>query len=969
MLDVKFGVKDGEKLKKLFVIFLVLTSVLLMSNFASASSIKSQATITNSGSVANSPNSVSVMAPPSLFPTNATFETKAEVVGNDTVSSVGGSGTNYYAQSFRALSDYIVNGGLWIEHNYGMTPNFKLILCNSTDTDTPNILNPMFTTQFISNTTIDARPGRFYLNLTTPMRVQQNRTYWLVIDGYSDNETDGTGRSKWQSGDPYADGYFTFSNDAGVTWEDWYTDHDLDFIVNFSNRPTQVEVIGTSSVQPIGGTGTDYYAQSFRALDSYVVDAGIFIRNSTLATPDFRVQVWGTNSSGYPDSSNVIASSRVITGTEVNSTVGQRWFVHPNVSISVVAGETYWVVIDGYYDHTTPGSGSSRWVSNVYKDGYAMYSNDAGSSWTNASTLDFDFLVTFSAQQSAIKMMKGGGLWQTIGGTGGINYAGQSFKALNKYILDAGVWLENYTNLCPTVRLLLCQSTLSNASQPDVVTFLANSTQITGEEISNNHGMYYLKPTKPVEVVPGQTYFFIIDGWTLDNTTAGSVRTYDRSDNPYKDGAEIYSRNAGASWNYYLTSYDLGVDITFSDVPYEAQCGENMNVFQVGGSSGSDYYAQSFVALNDYIADAGVWIENYLAPTPSLRILLCGNDVDHPNVTDVIAMSMVIKGSTIDANPGLFYLKPTVPIPVEIGQTYWVVIDGYYNQTAGGQAQSRGVDFDAYPDGEFKYSNDVGGTWDTYTARDLEFEVIFTHVNQPPTQPDVAISPLKPFDSDDLTALWPIPSTDFEMEPVTYYIEWYKNGILQPSWSNNIVLPNSATLPTDDWMVKITPYDGHINGTANAYTVHVQADILTIDHSVTADSQTFHVFTTSNTSITGFTFNYTTQGALATINFTSTGPAGAKGFCNITIPKSLVTNPTDQWVIRINGNPPIDPYTVVSENATHTIIKLEYDTSSVPITIQGTYAVPEFTPTMLIVIFAVTTIAIAAVTKKINKRK
>lgn len=944
-------------MKKVFVFIFVFVGLLLMSNFTPIGN-------TSKVTVSNKISSAGIMASDPIFPTNATFETKAEVIGNASVASIGGTGSDYYAQSFRALSDYIINGGLWIEHYSGVTPSFRLMLCDTTETGWPNVANPMALTTEISNETIYARPGRFYLNLTKPVRVLQNKTYWLVIDGYYDHTTVGSGRSRRRGDNPYPDGNFAYSNNNGTNWTPW-SDSDLDFVVNFSNRPNKTEVFGMDSVYDVGGQyGSDYYAQSFKALDSYIIDAGIWIEEGSGATPDFRVQIWGNNASDYPDKNNVIASSRVIKGNEINSTQGQRWFVHPNVSIPVTVGETYWVVIDGYIDQNSTGYAGSRGDEvDIFKDGEFLYSNNVGSTWSTWSTKDLNFVVTFSAQRSTIKV-DGDKIWQSIGGTGTVNYAGQSFKALNKYILDAGVWLENYTNNCPDIRLLLCAQT--PGGDPNVTSPIVTSIPITGEQIMGSPGWHYLRPTKPVEVVAGQTYYLIIDGW-YDNTTAASVKTYDRYDNPYKDGRECGSFNAGSSWTYY-SSYDLSMDIRFSDVPYQAQCGENRDVHAVGGAYGSDYYAQSFVALNDYIADAGVWIENYSTPTPNFRILLCSNDVDHPNVTDVIAMSMVIRNTTIDANPGLYYIKPATPIPMEVGETYWVVIDGNYDNVTAGEARSRGVDFDAYPDGEFKYSNDDGETWYTFAARDLKFEVVFTHVNQPPTQPTVTISPSKPFDSDDLTALWPIPSTDLEEEPLSYSIEWYKDGVPQPAWANNIVVPNSATMPTEDWMVKVTPWDGHINGTAGFYIVHVQADIVTIDHPVTADSQPFHVFTKSNTTITDFDFSYTTQGAPAFIAFTTTGPAGAKGFCNVTIPKNLMYG---SWVFIINGTltPPTPPQVIITENDTHAFIFLSYSTSSVPIIIQATYIVPEFTATTLILTIAIITLALAIVKKKITKRK
>jgi hypothetical protein len=973
-LDEKFWFKDGENLKKIFAIIFVLASVLLMSNFVSIGNTLLQATATSKIA------SAGILAPPSLFPTNATFETKAEVVGNHIIWPIGGTdGVDYCGQSFKALSDYIVDCALWLQSYSGTTPDLKLMLCNSTEVGWPNIAAPMFNTSAISGTTVDARPGRFYFNLTKPIRVQQNKTYWLIIDGYYDHTTSGAGASwgHWLTGGTYADGFLVSSMDIGATWTTWETS-DLDFVVNFSNRPDRVDVFGVGDFGAIGGTSgpSQYFAQSFKALDAYIVDAGVWIAPYSGTTPNFKVQIWGTNVTGYPDKNNVIVSSRMISGSEINANPG-RFFVHPNVSIAVTVGETYWVVIDGYSDHTTSGNAGSRWTLNdVYNEGYFLFSNDAGSYWYDVyDNRDLDFVVTFSASKSAIQV---DGypyqIWQGIGGNGTYNYLGQSFKALGKYITEASMWIGSYMSNAPTVRLLLCPRKTA-ADGANVTAYLAASIPITGAQIMSHSGHYYLNPPKPIEVIPGQTYYLLIDGWTYHTSANASVMTRYRYEvnmpnGPYTDGREYNSQDAGDTW-WWSYTIDVDVDIRFSDVPSKAQCGSTDAAYECGWQALTPYFAQSFVALNDYITDAGIWLAPRSGTTPDFRLLLVENNAtsyDHPDMTNILAMSMRITGTDITANSGVYYIKPPTPIPVQRLQKYWIVIDGSYDQVTVGTAGSRSVNYDAYPDGEFLWAyKNLNQGWhpDTVNQRyDLQFDVIFTHVNQPPTKLDVTIWPLKPFDSDDLTAWWPIPSTDLEEEPVTYYIEWYKNSILQPAWTNNIVVPNSATSPTDDWMVRVTPYDGHINGTANTYTVHVQADILTIDHPVTADSQTFHIFTTSNTTITGFTFSHAQQYQPANITFTSTGPAGAIGFCDITIPKSLMTGP---WMIIVNGIL-IDP--PKTENATHTTIQLEYlFASSVPIIIQGNYAVPEFMPAMLLITLTIATLAVAVVSKKINKRK
>ena len=942
-------------MKKLHVTFLVLAALLFLSNLSAIRSTGARVDQSNVSSFATS------LASGVTFPTNATFETKAEVIGDTTVTSIGGMGSDYYAQSIKALSDYIVDGGLWIENYTGVTPSFRLMLCRNNESGWPDVSHPIIVTSEISNETINANPGRFHLNLTKPIPVQQNQTYWLVIDGYYDHITNGRGRSRRSTGDPYPDGYFAYSNNNGSSWFAWQTT-DLDFIVLFSNRPNKVEVkaIGTIHPHPVGGSGTDYYAQSFKAMDSYVVDAGIWIENYSGTTPDLRVQIWGTDISGDPDENNVLASSRPIKGVEIDQSPG-RFFLHPNVSVPVTIGETYWLVIDGYYDNTTTGS-AQTWgmTDDVYEDGEYRYSNDAGGTWyTMGVAPDLDFVVTFSAQRSAI-MVDGDAEQLNIGGTGTYNYYGERFVALSNYILDASVWLANYTNNCPDVRILLCPTEIVG-SDPNVTSPIAASLPITGAQIMSRPGRYHLNPTEPVEVIPGELYYLMIDGM-YDSVTPASVMTHYRSDNPYTDGRRYFSNDGGSTW-WFSYDIDADVEIRFSDVPLRAQCGENRDVSSVGGTGGSDYYAQSFVALNDYLADAGIWLEQYLTPTPDFQILLCQDNESLPSIHEVIAHSMAVEGSTIDANPGLFYLKPVTPIPVEVGETCWVVINGTYDNVTAGRAQSRGVDFDAYTNGVFVYSNDDGESWHTFAAHDLRFEAVFTHVNQPPTPPIFTISPQQPYDSNNLEAQLLIPATDLEQELVTYYLEWLRNGVPQPAWAGYTVIPASETMPTDDWTVKATPNDGHINGTAAHYTVHVQADIQTIIHPVTADSQHFEVVTTSNTTITDFTFNQGLQSEPANITFTATGPTGAEGFCSITIPRALIDGP---WVIYVNS---VLTYPLMDANFTHTTMYLTYATSSIPIEIHGVLIIPEYPSATLLFAIALATLAIAAVKKRILTNK
>jgi parallel beta-helix repeat protein len=129
------------------------------------------------------------------------------------------------------------------------------------------------------------------------------------------------------------------------------------------------------------------------------------------------------------------------------------------------------------------------------------------------------------------------------------------------------------------------------------------------------------------------------------------------------------------------------------------------------------------------------------------------------------------------------------------------------------------------------------------------------------------------------------------------------------------------------------------------------------DFNVTWQQETYPVFVATNSTIAGFNFSQPQKQT----TFNVTGSSGAKGFCNVTIPKNLLSG--DPWTITVNGAP-ID--FGQTENATHTFIFFTYTfASTIPVVIQGTAVIPESTTTqLLLIIMALSTLAVA-----LGKRK
>ncbi|MCJ7468889.1 hypothetical protein MUO74_00095, partial [Candidatus Bathyarchaeota archaeon] len=94
--------------------------------------------------------------------------------------------------------------------------------------------------------------------------------------------------------------------------------------------------------------------------------------------------------------------------------------------------------------------------------------------------------------------------------------------------------------------------------------------------------------------------------------------------------------------------------------------------------------------------------------------------------------------------------------------------------------------------------------------------------------------------------------------------------------------------------------------------------------------------------------------------FNVTGPTATTGYCNITIPKSLLKD--SPWKIVFNGTD-ITAESFIAENETHSSIYFTYNHSISNVQIMGTWVVPEFSPQAMLttmLIFAASMILLKA---------
>lgn len=110
---------------------------------------------------------------------------------------------------------------------------------------------------------------------------------------------------------------------------------------------------------------------------------------------------------------------------------------------------------------------------------------------------------------------------------------------------------------------------------------------------------------------------------------------------------------------------------------------------------------------------------------------------------------------------------------------------------------------------------------------------------------------------------------------------------------------------------------------------------------VTLNGENYVVVTLSNSTIASFNFNQ----SLEQISFKVTGPSNALGFCNVTIPKTLLkSEPPKDWTVAVDG---VNVLFTPTENSTHTSLHFIYaqSTSLVQVRVmlvENSYPIPDF---------------------------
>jgi hypothetical protein len=137
------------------------------------------------------------------------------------------------------------------------------------------------------------------------------------------------------------------------------------------------------------------------------------------------------------------------------------------------------------------------------------------------------------------------------------------------------------------------------------------------------------------------------------------------------------------------------------------------------GETGSDYYAQSFIADVTNITRFGVVIQE-VASEGQVILAIAEDNGGVPNYAAPLYV-----GTIINPTPtATWYYETGLNIPVNIGQKYYVLIDGYNNPGATGYAGIGYSDTQPIPGEGIIWSNYGGvGAWDFMTDYPLAIYV------------------------------------------------------------------------------------------------------------------------------------------------------------------------------------------------------------------------------------------------------
>jgi len=162
------------------------------------------------------------------------------------------------------------------------------------------------------------------------------------------------------------------------------------------------------------------------------------------------------------------------------------------------------------------------------------------------------------------------------------------------------------------------------------------------------------------------------------------------------------------------------VFITNAQIVVDENSAWNKDSIYPVGALKSDFYAQSFFANEPYLTKIGAVIREHNPEGQVLLSIVPANSSGYPDLTKVL-----YQGSLINPNTTYTWYYENMHIRVNVGQKYFLLIDGYDNAGATGNSRiglsSKSTDTNE----PVIYTNNNGSFWDSgsYSSKYLAIYV------------------------------------------------------------------------------------------------------------------------------------------------------------------------------------------------------------------------------------------------------
>jgi len=141
------------------------------------------------------------------------------------------------------------------------------------------------------------------------------------------------------------------------------------------------------------------------------------------------------------------------------------------------------------------------------------------------------------------------------------------------------------------------------------------------------------------------------------------------------------------------------------------------------GAAKSDFYAQSFYADVDRITKFGVMIGEAFPEGQVLLAIVPANSLGKPDL-----LNPLYEGDLINPSSSLtWYYEENIDVPVNKGQKYFILIDGYNNPGATGNSRIGSSNSRTDTGESMFYTNDNGSTWGQTGAIAVYIEGLHDH--------------------------------------------------------------------------------------------------------------------------------------------------------------------------------------------------------------------------------------------------